>query len=169
MLPKSQGFECEQPYIHLNKFLTICHTFKNQNLDSEAVKLRLFPLSLEDHAAAWLNSLTPNSITTWDELVKKFMSKFFPVSKTEQFRSAIRNFRRRLEEEFVETWERFHDLLIRCPHHGIDKGELIHFFYRGLMNPQRILIESMHKGEFMNQTADQAYEFLVKLAENSQN
>lgn len=77
MLPKFHGSECEEPYIHLNKFLTFCHTFKNQNLDSEAVKLRLFPLSLEDHTATWLNSLTPNSITTWDKLFKKFLSKYF--------------------------------------------------------------------------------------------
>ena len=31
------------------------------------------------------------------------------------------------------------------------------------------MIESMHKGRFMNQTPDQAYEFLVDLAENAQN
>ena len=91
------------------------------------------------------------------------------MSKIEQYRSAIKNFRERLDEEFAESWVRLYDLLIKCLHHGIDKGELIHFFYRGHTNPQRILIESMHKGEFMNQTADQAYEFLVKLAENSQN
>ena len=77
-LPKFHGSKCEQPYIHLNKSLTICHTFKNQNLNSEAVKPRLLPLSLEDHAAAWLNSLTPNSITTWDDLVKKFNVQNFP-------------------------------------------------------------------------------------------
>ncbi|KAK1258109.1 hypothetical protein QJS04_geneDACA012295 [Acorus gramineus] len=63
MLPKFHGFESEQPYIHLNKFLTICQTFKNQNLDEEGVKLRLFPMTLEDHAAAWLYSLSTNSIS----------------------------------------------------------------------------------------------------------
>ena len=80
MLPKFHRSECEQPYIHLNKFPTISHMFKNQNLNSETMKLWLFPLSLEDHAAPWLNSLTPNCIATWDELVKKFMSNFFLVS-----------------------------------------------------------------------------------------
>ena len=169
MLPKFHGFESEQPYIHLNKFLTICQTFKNQNLDEENVKLRLFPLSLEDHAAAWLNSLAPNSITTWDGLSKKFMAKFYPMAKTEKMKDAIRNFRGRPDEEFSQTWERFHDLLVKCPHHGLDKAQLVHFFYRGLTTAQRTLIESMHKGKFMNQTPNQAYDFLVELAENSQN
>ena len=31
------------------------------------------------------------------------------------------------------------------------------------------MIESMHKGRFMDQTPDQAYEFLIDLAENAQN
>ncbi|KAK1258219.1 hypothetical protein QJS04_geneDACA023241 [Acorus gramineus] len=31
------------------------------------------------------------------------------------------------------------------------------------------MIESMHKGKFMDQTPDEAYEFLVDLAENAQN
>ena len=169
MLPKFHGFESEQPYIHLNRFLTICQTFKNQNLAKDNVKLRLFPLSLEDHAAAWLNSLAPNSITTWDGLSKKFMAKFYPMAKTEKMKDAIRNFRGRPDEEFSQTWERFHDLLVKCPHHGLDKAQLVHFFYRGLTTAQRTLIESMHKGKFMNQTPNQAYDFLVELAENSQN
>jgi len=97
MLPKFHGFESEQPYIHLIKFLTICQTFKNQNLNEEGVKLRLFPLSLEDHAASWLYSLTSNSITTWDQLSKKFMAKFFPVAKTEKIKDSIRNFRGRAD------------------------------------------------------------------------
>lgn len=33
MLPKFCAFESEQPYNHLNKFLKICQTFKNWNLD----------------------------------------------------------------------------------------------------------------------------------------
>jgi len=42
-ISKFHGFESEQPYIHLTKFLTIFQNFKNQNLNEEGVKLRVFP------------------------------------------------------------------------------------------------------------------------------
>ncbi len=102
MLPKFHGFESEQPYIHLNKFLTICQTFRNQNLDEEGIKLRLFPMTLEDRAAAWLYSLASNSITSWEQLSRKFMAKFYPMVKTEKIKDAIRTFRGKSEEEFFQ-------------------------------------------------------------------
>ncbi|KAK1258220.1 hypothetical protein QJS04_geneDACA023240 [Acorus gramineus] len=102
MLPKFHGFESEQPYIHLNTFLTICQTFKNQNLDEEGAKLRLFPMTLEDHAAAWLYSLSTNSISTWEQLSRKFMTKFYPLTKTEKIKDAIRTLRGRAEDEFSQ-------------------------------------------------------------------
>ena len=97
MLPKFHGFESEQPYIHLNKFLTICQTFRNQNLDEEGIKLRLFPMTLEDRAAAWLYSLASNSITSWEQLSRKFMAKSYPMVKTEKIKDVIRTFREKSE------------------------------------------------------------------------
>ncbi|XP_059664027.1 uncharacterized protein LOC132309759 [Cornus florida] len=169
LLPKFHGFESEQPDIHLGKFLTICNTFKSQNLNEEGVKLRLFPLSLEDKVASWLNSISPNSIRSWNELAKKFMNKFYPMQKTESMRGSISNFRGKNEEQFHQIWERFHDLILKCPHHGFDKAQLVQFFYKGLSPINRTIIESMNQGKFKAQTPDQAYTFLEELAENAQN
>ena len=46
MLPSFHGLNRENPYTHLSKFLNVYATFRNQNLDEENVRLRLFPFSL---------------------------------------------------------------------------------------------------------------------------
>ncbi|GKD90464.1 reverse transcriptase domain-containing protein, partial [Tanacetum coccineum] len=40
----------------------------------------LFPFSLEGAARIWQEKEPPRSIETWDDLVSKFINKFFPPS-----------------------------------------------------------------------------------------
>ena len=76
------------------------------------------------------------------------------MAKTKKFKDAILPFRGINSEEFSQSWERFHDLLVKCPHHGLDKAQLVHFFYKWLTPTDRDMIESVHKGRFMSQTLD---------------
>ena len=66
---------------HIDSFLEICDTFKYNGVTDDAIRLRLFPFSLRDKAKSWLNSLPSRSITTWDVLAQKFLTKFFPPAK----------------------------------------------------------------------------------------
>ncbi|GKB22528.1 reverse transcriptase domain-containing protein, partial [Tanacetum coccineum] len=43
-------------------------------------------------AETWLENEPPNSITTWDDLVSKFLNRFYPHSKTRQIRNEITTF-----------------------------------------------------------------------------
>ncbi|GKA51371.1 reverse transcriptase domain-containing protein, partial [Tanacetum coccineum] len=43
-------------------------------------------------AESWLENEPPNSITTWDDLVSKFLNRFYPHSKTRELRKEIKNF-----------------------------------------------------------------------------
>jgi hypothetical protein len=79
MLPFFYGLEHENPYSHVKKFKNICATTKFQNFYEEAVHLRLFPFSLHDRAMVWMDSNAPRSITSWEELLKQFYNKFFPM------------------------------------------------------------------------------------------
>jgi hypothetical protein len=116
----------------------------------------------------WLDSNAPGSITSWEELLKQFYNKFFLMSKVNEARKEISSFTLDEDEKFSECWERFKDLLTKCPPHGYEKWRLVQFFYQGLSQPNRSMIESMNGGAFFNLTGDLAYKALDKLADNSQ-
>jgi hypothetical protein len=137
LLPSFYGLDHENPYSHVKKFKDICATFKFQNFSEESVHLRLFPFSFHDRARAWLDSNTSGSITSWESLLSKFYIDFFPMSKVNEARKEISSFTQEEEEDkmFFECWERFKDLLIKCPPHGYETWRLVQFFYQGLTQP----------------------------------
>ena len=106
-------------HMHLLNFVAICDSYKQYQVSEEAIRLRLFPFSLNGAARLWFNSLAPNSITTWEEMARKFMLKYFPPSRIVQFRNEITSFVQLETESFYDAWERFKELLRKCPYHGI--------------------------------------------------
>nr|GEX58323.1 reverse transcriptase domain-containing protein [Tanacetum cinerariifolium] len=69
---------------------------------NDAIKLMLFPYSLEGAARIWYEKEPHNSILTWDDLVNKFVNQFFPPSKTTHLKNEISRFTQRFEETFGE-------------------------------------------------------------------
>ena len=86
------GLPSENPNAHLTIFIEVCDTIKHTRVTEEALRLWLFPLSLSDRAKHWLTSQPPDSITSWNDLVHKFMTKFFPPSKIAQLVQVINTF-----------------------------------------------------------------------------
>nr|GEU99461.1 reverse transcriptase domain-containing protein [Tanacetum cinerariifolium] len=91
------GFKNDDPHSHIRRFTKITQTFKLNNVPSDSVKLLLFPFSLEGAALAWLEKEPPNSFTTWNDLVSKFVNWFFPPSKTTNLQNEITRFQQRFE------------------------------------------------------------------------
>ncbi|KAJ9556211.1 hypothetical protein OSB04_010825 [Centaurea solstitialis] len=89
---------------HIESFEEICDLFKTE-ANQDAVRFRLFPLTLAGDAKAWLRSLEPSSTDTWNYLRSKFLSRFFPPSKIEKLRANIRSFRQDDDETIYEAWE----------------------------------------------------------------
>nr|GEU45530.1 hypothetical protein [Tanacetum cinerariifolium] len=85
-------------------------------------------------ARRWLEKEPSRSITTWDDLVSKFINEFFPPSRTTNLRNEISNFQQKFDESFHEAWERYKDLIRACPHHGFTKLHQLDTFYNAL-NP----------------------------------
>ena len=63
------GLPNENPNMHLTNFIEVCDTVMYNGVTKEALRLRLFPLSLGDRAKHWLTSQPPDSITSWNDLV----------------------------------------------------------------------------------------------------
>ncbi|GJV15217.1 reverse transcriptase domain-containing protein [Tanacetum coccineum] len=120
----ANNFEIKHGLLNL-----ITSTMKFPNVPSTSVKLMLFPFSLEGAARIWLEKEPPQSILTWDDLVSKFINKFFPPSKTTNLRNEITRFQQKFDETFYEAWDRFNDLLRGCPHHGFSELHQLDTFY----------------------------------------
>ncbi|GJR40467.1 reverse transcriptase domain-containing protein [Tanacetum coccineum] len=112
-----QGGNDEEPHAHIRHFESITNNQRYPDVPNTTIKLLLFPFSLDGVAKTWLDKEPPNSILTWDDLVSKFINFFFPPSKTTNLRNEITNFRQIAQESFSEAWERFKELLRKCPHH----------------------------------------------------
>ncbi|PHT59688.1 3-ketoacyl-CoA thiolase 2, peroxisomal [Capsicum baccatum] len=87
------GLVGDDPNMHLINFISTCKSFDNPGVGQNAIRLRLFPLSLSGEATLWLNGLTHDSITNWRQLKDAFLERFFPLSKRAQLRDEISNFR----------------------------------------------------------------------------
>ena len=87
------GLPSENPNAHLTSFIEFCDTVKYNGVIEEALRLRLFPLSLSDRAKDWLISQPPDSIASWNDLVQKFPTKIFPPAKIAQLVQEINTFR----------------------------------------------------------------------------
>ena len=79
----------------------------------------------------------------------------------------INTFRQFEGENLVEAWERFHELLRRCPHHRLTKWMQVHTFYNGLSASARTIIDASTGGALMKETTYQAYEILEDTATNT--
>ncbi|KAH9801431.1 hypothetical protein KPL71_001027 [Citrus sinensis] len=167
-LPTFYGLENEDPYNHLNDFHAICQTFKYENFSDDDVKLILFPFSLKDRARSWLNTLPANSISSWEQMITKFLNKYFPVHKTNAIRREISEFTQREDEQFFETWERFNGLLLKCPHHGYEKWHQCQYFLKELLPNVQEWLMATSGGELMSKNALEIWEFFQRQVDNSQ-
>nr|GFC15543.1 reverse transcriptase domain-containing protein [Tanacetum cinerariifolium] len=144
------GHEKEDPHAHLRYFNKITSTMRVSNVPNSTIKFMLFPFSLEGAARIWLEKEPPRSIITWDDLVSKFINKFFPPSKTTNLRNEITRFQQRFDESFSEAWDRFNDLLRACPHHGFSELHQLDTFYNALNVNDQDSLNSAAGGNFLD-------------------
>ncbi|WJX63440.1 hypothetical protein P8452_48327 [Trifolium repens] len=161
------GAETEDPHLHLRQFMEVASNFKNPGITQEAFRLRLFPYSLRDHAKSWLNSLEPNSIATWNALAEKFLTKYFPPMKNARMRIEITSFRQAENESLYEAWERFKELLRKCPHHGIPSCIQLETFYHGLLTSSRYTLDTSAGGAILAKSYKEAFNLIERITTNT--
>ncbi|GJZ10586.1 reverse transcriptase domain-containing protein [Tanacetum coccineum] len=150
------GLENDDPHSHIRRFYQITRTLRLNQVPDDVVKLLLFSFSLKGAAETWLENEPPNYITSWDDLVSKFLNRFFPHSKTRELRKEITNFQQVFGETFTEAWERFKDLLRKSPHHGFSLLHQIDFFYNGLSQSDQDSLNTAAGGNLMMRNIQEA-------------
>ena len=99
--------------------------------------------------------------------MQKFLTKFFPLEKIVQLVQEINTFGQLEGESLAEAWDKFHELLRKCPHHRLTRWMQVHTFYNDLRNATRKVINASAGGALMKKTTDQAYEILEDAATNT--
>ncbi|GJS13661.1 hypothetical protein Tco_0408133 [Tanacetum coccineum] len=65
---------------HIDKVLEILGLVKIAGMDPFQLRMKAFPLSLSKGAKEWWMNEGNENISTWEELVKNFFKKFYPIS-----------------------------------------------------------------------------------------
>ncbi|GJV67876.1 reverse transcriptase domain-containing protein [Tanacetum coccineum] len=134
--------------------------FKYGETQSEAVKLLIFPFSLCDEAKTWFNELNEESITSWDQMRRAFISRFFPPSLFNHHLLKIRSFSQNVCESLTDAWLRMKNMLQKCHGHGLTKRAILQIFYHGLDEPTQGILDETARGIFLYKSQNQAFQFL---------
>ncbi|GKA68152.1 reverse transcriptase domain-containing protein [Tanacetum coccineum] len=120
---------------HLDKFLHVTQSMKVNRVSDDALRLHLFPYSLQDRVAEWFDRFPRNSINSFDQMAKIFLGKYFPPSM--------------VTKSLFEAWERYKLSIDRCPNHNMLPVTQIDIFYNGLTLRHRDTINAAAGGTFM--------------------
>ncbi|GJY91792.1 DNA-directed DNA polymerase [Tanacetum coccineum] len=84
-----QGLKSENPLQHSRHYLSIVDNIRADEATRDASRLRFFHFSLKGKAKEWLDITPPAQITTWDQLVARFLDYFFLVGRTSFLRDMV--------------------------------------------------------------------------------
>ncbi|GJX48870.1 DNA-directed DNA polymerase [Tanacetum coccineum] len=133
------GSDHEDSNEHIEKVLEIVDLFHIPNITIDQVMLRAFPMSLTGASSRWLRNKPIGSITTWT----KFLSKYCPPARITNKMKEINNFQQEPDKNLYQAWERFKELLMKCPQHYLTEMQEVVLFYNGLDVPTRQILDSI--------------------------
>ncbi|GJR49955.1 zinc finger, CCHC-type containing protein [Tanacetum coccineum] len=160
------GSDYEDANEHIEKVLEIVDLFHTPNITIDQVMLRAFPMSLTGAASRWLRNKPTGLITTWEDLKTKFLSKYCLRARTAKKMEEINNFQQESDENLYQAWERFKELLMKCPQHYLTKMQEGVLFYNGLDVPTRQILDS--RGAIPYKNVAYAKTAIQEMAEYSQ-
>ncbi|GJZ43220.1 hypothetical protein Tco_0590475 [Tanacetum coccineum] len=160
------GSDHEDANKHIEKVLEIVDLFHVPNITQDQLMLRVFPMSLTGDASHWLRNKPSGSIKTWEDLKTKFLSKYCPPARTAKKMKEINNFQQELDETLYQAWDRFKELLMKCPQHYLMETQEVILFYNGLDVPTRQILDS--KGVIPTKIAADAKVAIQEMTKYSQ-
>ncbi|GKB04808.1 DNA-directed DNA polymerase, partial [Tanacetum coccineum] len=131
------GLKTKDPLRQVKHYLSIFDNIQADGATRDTSRLRFFHFSLKGKAAEWLDRIPTTQITTWDQLVSRFLDHFFPVGRTSALRDLILQFKQGDDEPIKGAWIRFQDLIKQVPHHGIQKWLLVQIFHDNISQDDR--------------------------------
>ncbi|GJZ15629.1 reverse transcriptase domain-containing protein [Tanacetum coccineum] len=150
----------DPPVSDLRTIEELCQPTLNVSINGvtdDALRLYLFPHSLTHHATAWFDHFPRNSITTFEQMAKIFLRKYFLPSMVTKL---IINFRQHPDESLFKAWELYKLLIDRCPNHNMLPVTQIDTFYNGLTLRHRDTINPGAGATFMKRRPEECYDLI---------
>jgi hypothetical protein len=104
VLPNFFGLTTEDPDSFMFEFDIVCRTY---GYTSDAQKLCLFPATLKGYALKWFMGLGEATIVYWEDMKKKFITKYQPYCKSKDSKEDIFKMTQSEEESLEEYLEKF--------------------------------------------------------------
>ncbi|KAL4329468.1 hypothetical protein AHAS_Ahas13G0303100 [Arachis hypogaea] len=158
----------QDPNKFIFDFLQICDTVKTNGVNPEVYKLILFPFAVRDRARLWLDSQPKKSLDTWEKVVNRFLTKFFPPQKLSKLRVEVQTFRQKEGESLYEAWERYKQLIRRCPLDMILDWTILDIFYDGLSEASKMSLDHSAGGSLHFKKMPKEAQELIDMVANNQ-
>ncbi|GJS21623.1 hypothetical protein Tco_0450255 [Tanacetum coccineum] len=91
--------------------------------------------------------------------------RFFPLGRTAKLRNDILRFQQRQDESLYNVWNRFNDLLLKVPHHGLDLWLQVQIFYDHVDSATQMAIDYAAGGRLRKLRAEVAWVTIEDLAQ----
>jgi hypothetical protein len=134
---KFSGEDGKTTLEHAGQFILQC----GEASAKDALKLKMFSLSLSGTTFTWFTSLAPNSIFTWAELEHKF-HEYFYSGDTELRLSHLTTIKQKHNAPVADYIWRFRDTRNRCFNLNISDKDLADLSYSGLTPHLKKKLES---------------------------
>ena len=136
-------------------------------MDQDVYRLLLFPFAVKDQAKRWLNNQPTASIKTWKQLSDKFLNHFYPPKRMTQLRLDIQGFKQGDNESLYDAWERYREMLRKCPSEMFSEWVQLDIFYYGLTEKAQMSLDHSAGGSIhMRKTIEDAQELIDTVARN---
>ncbi|GJZ72857.1 zinc finger, CCHC-type containing protein [Tanacetum coccineum] len=150
-----QGLRNEDPLHLVKNYLSISDSIQSDGATRDTSRLRFFYFSIKGKLAEWFDRIPPAQITTWDQLVSRFLEYFFLVGRTSSLRDLILRFKQGDDEPIKSAWARFQDLIKQVPHHGIQKWLLVQIFHDNISLENRVKLDQFTQFWFSSLTDEE--------------
>ncbi|CAM9000113.1 unnamed protein product [Rhodiola kirilowii] len=165
-LPKFSGTKGESATAHLTRYHGICLNLKPYGVDVDDFKLKAFYFSLTDAATDWFLSLPSSSIYTWEQMQRKFVSKYYPAARAMQVRRQLQELKQGPNENMYEYVEKFIALEKSCCNLELPEKLVVEYMLDGLRRLDRKLLEASAGGNLMNLTPARVRQKIMEVAES---
>ena len=88
--------------------------------------------------------------------MEAYLSRFFPHALTSEKRGEIIALKQREDESLYNAYERYKQLLRRCPMHGIEHMTQMNIFYHVMNYTSKGIVDATSRGAFRRKSTEEA-------------